>query len=260
MKRLQTLCTVAIILTLQSCKTPSYFLPAVTGNDISYLPKPMEVDSVKSKTYLSGSIAGLTLPYNSGNLDMGFLNVSRGQTFKHLNFAYGAYGFAGRTSDTHTNRGERQIAEFDNKNFYGGGLRTSLGFYDISGNAEFRLLSWENSLSFENGSYASFRKKYSTMNNPDVVSASKTVMYTTGAATEIIWHSKHRPVNQFAFRIFYGFTADLNSNLRQSNPTEEINGKAIDVAFFVKLNKFYGILNAGGNKGTSGKLSLGYAF
>ncbi|WP_293300087.1 hypothetical protein [Pedobacter sp. UBA4863] len=260
MKRFQTLSVVAIMLALQSCNTPSYFLPAVTGNDIAYLPKPMEVDSVKSKIHISGSIAGMTLPYNSGNLDMVFLNVSRGHTLKSLNFAYGVFGFAGRTTDENTNKGENQIVEFDNKNFYGGGLRSSLGFYDTSGNAEFRVLSWENSLSFENGSYSSFRKKYSTMNNKDIVSASQTMMYTTGAATEIIWHSKNRPANQFAFRIFFGFTADLNRNLQKSNPKEEIDGKAIDFAFFMKLNKFYGVLNAGGNKGLTSKLSLGYAF
>lgn len=260
MKRFHIFYLIVLYLFMQSCSTPSYFLPAVTGNDIAYLPKPMEVDSTSSKIYLSASIAGMTLPYNSGNLDLGFINISRGHTFKNINFAYGAFGFAGKTSDEYTNRGDKQIAEFDDKNFYGGGLRSSLGFYDTSGNAEFRLLSWENSLSFENGAYASFREKYSKMNDKEIMSASKTIMYTTGAATEIIWHSKNRPVNQFAFRIFYGFTAGLNKNLLESNPNRETTGKAIDLSFFVKLNKFYGILNTGGNKGFTSKLSLGYAF
>ena len=47
---------------LSSCSTPSYFVPAVAGNDIAYLPKPMESDSVKTKNYISASIAGLSLP------------------------------------------------------------------------------------------------------------------------------------------------------------------------------------------------------
>ena len=33
---------------LSSCSTPSYFVPAASGNDIAYLPKPMESDSVKT--------------------------------------------------------------------------------------------------------------------------------------------------------------------------------------------------------------------
>lgn len=259
MKRFQ-FASLLLLAILQSCSSPSYFLPAVTGNDISYLPKPMEADSVKSKIYLSASIAGMTLPYSSGEVNFGMLNVSRGHTFKYLNFAYGAYGFVGNTSDSYTNKGEKQIPEFDNKNLYGGGLRSSLGFYDTSGNTEFRLLSWENSLSFENGSYANFRKAYSIANNPDVISASKTVLYTTGGASEIIWHSKRNLKNQFAFRIFYGFTAGLTDNLKKSNVEASVSGRAIDFAFYVKLNKFYGIINTGGNKAFTSKLSLGYAF
>jgi len=245
---------------LLSCSAPSFFLPAVTGNDVAYLPKPMEVDSVTSKTYLSASIAGMELPHNSGSMNMGFINISRGHTIKNINFAYGAFGFTGKTSDEDTNGGEKQIPEFDDKNFYGAGLRTSIGYFDNMGNAEFRMLSWDNSLSIENGNYSSFRKRIIDINNKDIVSASKTVLFTTGISTEIIWHSKRKPVNQFAFRVFYGFTPGLNSNLRYSNPNASTEGKAVDFAFYFKLNKFFGIFNTGGNKGFTSKFGLGYSF
>lgn len=260
MKRFQFGYFILLIFFLQSCVSPSYFLPAITGNDISYMPRPMEADSAKSKTYVSMSIAQLNLPHNSGNLDFGLLNISRGHTFKQLNVAYGAFGFAGITSDEGTNKGKYQIAEFDGKGFLGGGLRTSIGFFDNMGNAEFRMLSWESSLSFENGRYSSFRKKYANLYDENVISASQTTLFTTGGASEIIWHLKNKPNTQFAFRFFYGFTAGLTDNLKKSNPNTSASGKAIDLAFYFKVKEFYGIINSGGNKGFTSKFSLGYAF
>ena len=90
---------------------------------------------------------------------MGFLNYSRGYTFKNINFAYGAFGFAGSTSyDSSFYGEENEIEGFDGKGIFDGGLRTSIGYYDNAGNAEFRILSWENALSFENGKNKVFLK------------------------------------------------------------------------------------------------------
>lgn len=245
---------------LCSCSTPSYFIPAAAGNDISYLPKPMESDSVKVKNYISASLGGLLLPYSSGDVNMGFLNYSRAHTLKNINIAYGAFGFAGATNyDREFNNKENPIPEFDGKSVFGGGFRTSIGYYDNAGNAEFRILSWENALSFENGNYASFRKRMKDLNDPNVISSTKTTLFTTGGATEIIWHGKRNYNNHFAFRLFYGITPGLNSSLR-SQYDLDVNGGAFDFAFYFKLNKFFGIINTGVNKGGTSKLSLGYSF
>lgn len=193
-----------LIISLSSCSTPAFFLPAVTGNDIAYLPKPMGSDSVKTKNYISASLAGLDLPYNTGSLGMGFVNYSRAHTTKNLNIAYGAFGFAGLTSYDEGFNDKSTPRDFDGKGFAGAGLRTSFGYYDQAGNAEFRILSWENALSFETGGYADFRKEMHDINDPDIISSKRTVMFTTGAASEIIWHGKRNYDNQFAFRLFMG--------------------------------------------------------
>jgi len=259
MKKLTPLSLLLLVLFYSSCSTPSYFVPAIAGNDVSYLPKPMGSDSIKVKNYISGSIAGLILPYSTGDLTMGILNFSRAHTTKNLNIAYGAFGFAGETSYDSEYGKKNSIPAFDGKGIFGGGLRTSIGYYDNAGNAEFRILSWENALSFESGSYADFRKEMKDSNNLDVISSAKTTFFTTGGATEIIWHSKRNYNNHFAFRLFYGITPGLNKSLKNQY-NENIKGGAFDYAFYFKFNKLYGIINSGVNKGVSSKISLGYSF
>lgn len=250
-----------ITLFLSSCTAPSYFVPAAVGNDIGYLPKPMESDSVKTKNYISASIAGLSLPYGTGDLNMGFLNYSRGYTFKNINIGYGAYGFAGSTSIGSNFYGnENKVAGFDGKGIFGGGIRSSIGYYDNAGNAEFRILSWENSLSFENGNYAKFRNTVFTSTDPEIINSSKTTLYTTGISSEIIWHPKKNIHNHYAFRLFYGFTPGLNESFNRTIIDEKPEGGALSSSLYFKMSKFYGIFETGVSKGASAKLSLGYAF
>lgn len=244
---------------ISSCSTPSYFVPAIAGNDVSYLPKPMGSDSIKVKNYLSASLAGLSLPYSTGDLTMGMLNYSRAHTTKNLNIAYGVFGFAGETNYDNSYNKTNGIPAFDGKGIFGGGLRTSIGYYDNAGNAEFRIISWENALTFESGGYADFRKQMKNSGNPDIVSSSKTTLFTTGGASEIIWHPKKNLNHHYAFRLFYGITPGLNNSLRNQY-NESINGGAFDLTFYFKLNKLYGIINSGVNKGASSKLSLGFSF
>lgn len=246
---------------LSSCSTPSYFVPAAAGNDIAYLPKPMESDSVKTKNYISASIAGLSLPYSTGDLNMGFLNFSRGYTFKNINIGYGAFGFAGSTSyDSSFYGEENEIEGFDGKGIFGGGIRSSIGYYDNAGNAEFRILSWENALSFENGNYSKFRNTMFNLNDPNIISTTKTTLYTTGISSEIIWHPKKNLNNHYAIRLFYGFTPGLNNSFNRGVVDEKPTGGAFSSSFYFKLRKFYGIIETGANKGGSAKFSLGYAF
>jgi hypothetical protein len=249
---------VVSVLLLNSCSTPSYFVPAIAANDVSYLPKPMGSDSVKTKNYLSASIAGLSLPYGSGDLTMGMVNYSRAHTTKNLTIAYGAFAFAGNAINNVAQNEYNPVPQFD-KGFIGGGLRTSVGYYQRSGNAEFRILSWENALSFEGGGYSELRKQLQDLNDINIISSTKTTVYTTGLATEIIWHPKRNFNNHYAFRLFYGVTPGLNNSLATPYYTH-VKGGAFDFAFYFKLNKLYGIINSGTNVGASSKLSLGYSF
>ena len=105
---------------LASCSTPSYYIPAAAGNDVSYLPKPMESDSIKVKNYISASVAGLEFPYATGSADLGFLNFSRGHTFKNINIAYGGYGFAGQARFGQAYNETNPAPKIDDKGIFGG--------------------------------------------------------------------------------------------------------------------------------------------
>lgn len=259
MNRLVALLFAFLILTLSACNSLSYFLPAVVGNDIAYLPKPMHSDSIKTKNYISASYANLSLPYATGELGMGFLNFSRAHTTKKLNIAYGAFGFAGNTYYP-TTYNSNTSSDFKNKTFLGGGLRSSISLYDIAGSTEFRMLGWENALSFENGSYADFRKAIKGINT-DTVSSTLTTLYTTGISSEIIFHTRRNLNNQFGFRLFYGITPGLRKSL-ENDPAARFanNGKAFDYSFYFKTRNVFGIFNTGGNRGYSAKFTLGYIF
>lgn len=248
----------SIALFISSCASKSFYIPAAAGNDISYLPKPMESDSIKVKNYISASLSGVSLPRNTGNIDLGFLNISRGHTFKNFNVAYGIYGFAGQASyDQEFNNGK---AELNGKGIYGGGLRSSIGFYDNAGNAEFRIISWDNSLSFENGSYATFRQEMYNLHASNIISSTKNSLYTTGISSEIIWHSKRNWDNHFAFKLFYGKSIGLNKSLENFAAGNTPKGGAFSSSFYIKLKNLFGIVDVNFNKNSGGKLSLGYAF
>ncbi|MDQ7948603.1 MAG: hypothetical protein REI78_01370 [Pedobacter sp.] len=251
---------IGLCLVMASCSTPSYFIPSISGNDITYLPRPMAADSVKHGNYLSASVGGLVMPFNN-SLTLGAINYNHAYTANGLTAAIGAFGWAGKTehiSATSTKATTTQL-EFNGKGFYGGGLRTSLGFYQSSGSTEFRILNWESSISYESGSYSSFRQEMSDLHDPNIFSSTKQTMFTTGGSTEIIWHPKRNPKNNFGFRLFIGFTDGLSESLNAQTQSA-VRGPASDFSFYFKLNKLFGIINSGANKGSASKLTLGYAF
>ena len=259
MKHLLRFYLASICIGFTACNTTSYFLPAAVGNDVAYLPKPMHSDSIRAKNYVSASYADLALPYGTGELNMGFLNFSRGHTTKNLNIAYGAFGFAGKTHlDEKFNT--KTSTDFKGKTFLGGGLRSSISFYDISGSTEFRMLGWENAVSFENGNYGDFRRAVKTVASADTIASTLTTIYTTGISSELIFHGKRNLNQQFGFRLFYGFSPGLTKSLRNQLNQSDKNGAAIDFSFYFKARRIFGIYNAGGNKGYSSKFTLGYSF
>ena len=223
------------------------------------MPKPMGADSIKSKTYVSGSFAGLTLPYSTGQINMGLLNISRAHTFKHLNISYGAFGAVGETRYNNQFKKPNTIAVNSYRGFTAGGLRTSIGFYDTMGKKlEFRVVSWENSLSFENGAYSSLRKELIALNDPDIITSAKTTLFSTGWATELIWHAKGNPDTQIAIRLFAGFTPGLKKSFN-TKETEDLGG-VMNWSLYFKSKRIFSNFDIGGSNGLAGKITLGYAF
>lgn len=248
---------------LCSCGTvsnlPVFYTPASTSNHISYLPKPMIADSVKSKNYISGSFSNNSLPYETGEMLMGFVNYNRSYVLQNLNFSYGGFLYLGGTSHGYENSLRKISDDFYDKGFYGFGLRSSIGFAQQSGNTEFRALNWENALVFEGGSYSSFTKAIRAKSDPLAIASDKTTLFTTGGSTEIIWYGKKNRERQYGFRLFLGATIGLQQNLNYTS--EKINGMASDFSFFFKIKNAYGIIGSGTNlMNHSGKLTLGYSF
>ncbi len=263
-KSLSLLAIVAGAILLQSCGSainnlPVFYTPAAVSNDVSYMPKPMMSDSVKVKNYISGSFSNSVLPYETAEMLTGFVNYNRSHVLKNLNFSYGGFAYFGGTSRGYENSTRKVSEEYYEKGFHGFGLRTSVGFAEQSGNTEFRILNWENSLSFEGGSYAEFRKNVRSKADPLAIAANQTTLFTTGGSTEIIWYGKKNRDRQYGFRLFLGTTVGLQRNINYTS--EKINGLASDFSFYLKIRNAYGILSSGANKlSNSGKITLGYAF
>ncbi|MEH3115966.1 hypothetical protein [Pedobacter terrae] len=72
-----------LIILSSSCRT--YISPALPGNNLGYLPRQMEADSVKTLTHASASFAGASSPGNgSVSFEMGMLNINRAIRLKDL--------------------------------------------------------------------------------------------------------------------------------------------------------------------------------
>lgn len=238
---------------------PVFYTPATTSNHMSYLPKPMRSDSVKTKNYISASFANNTLPYETGDMAMGFVNYNRSTVLNKINFSYGGFAYFGGNSQGYENSQRKINEDFYSKGFFGVGLRTSLGFAEQSGNTEFRILNWENALVYEGGSYASFRKDIRAKSDPLAIATNKTTLFTTGGSTEIIWHGRKNMDRQYGFRLFLGTTIGLQRDINYT--TEKISGMASDFSFFLKIRNAYGVLGTGTNlMNNSGKITLGYSF
>lgn len=267
-RNLKLLFYLSPLIVLYACSVkqyPGYYLPGALSNGVAYLPRPMEADSTKVKNYISAGISNVSQPYSSGELMAGNISFSRGHQTKNLNYAYGAFGYAGSiTEDTFNDFYNDKKRHFDGlygKGTYGGGLRAIIGFYDTSNRAEFRLLNWENALTFEGGSYSKFRKQVADSIN--VITTTKNIIYTTGFSSEIIWHSKKKVTTQYAFRLFYGFTPGLTKSMVVNTDLEErrMRDRVFSLSFYAKFNKlFLNYEGTGGENYRGARLNLGYAF
>ncbi len=240
-------------------KLPVFYTPAATSNHMAYLPKPMMADSVKSKNYISASFANNSLPFETGEMVMGFVNYNRSHVIDNINFSYGAFTYFGGTGNGYENAQRIVLKNFYDQGFIGLGARTSIGIAERSGNTEFRIISWDNAIVYEGGGYSSFRKNVRSTNDSLSISANQTTMFTTGGSTEIIWQGSKNKDRQYGFRLFIGSTIGLKRNINYTD--ERISGLATDLSFFLKIRKVYGIFSNGTNlRNNSAKITLGYSF
>lgn len=268
MKKIHFLLLILFGISFFSCT--SYLTPNMTGdNNISYLPRPLNVEEKKSKIYVSGDYV---YSASDGYLEMksGIVNASKGHTLKNINFAYGVFGFFGNASyqdTTASGRSSKTIENF-NKSFYGFGLRSTVGLHYNKNDFTFRYINWENAFSTELGNYAEYRKfiyDLQRSNGKETVYVSKqTILFTTGLSSEVVWNNVFDDDNsQFGFRAFFGITPNLRNNFKQVNnqTTNPIGDKiAVNVSTFIKVKRIFSNIQLGSEINTSLKFCLGYTF
>ncbi|MDQ0965796.1 hypothetical protein QFZ20_001199 [Flavobacterium sp. W4I14] len=258
-----------VVILTSSCRT--YLTPALPGNNMGYLPRPMEADSVKSLTHASASFAGASSPGNgSVSFELGMLNINRAHTFKGFNIAYGVFGYLGSAENTYQDNANNAKADYPpsfNKNMYGFGLRTSIGFHStsVNGNTDFRFINWENALSTESGAYADFRQEVynGKVYNYAGVSNRKR-FWTTGLSTEVIFRGMRNHDIKHAFRLFIGGTPGLANSFKYGDFADidkriKSSG-AWNLSYFLNVKKITLSFEIAENINLASKISLGYKF
>jgi len=249
------------VLLLSSCAdlSPTYYYhPALLNNDVAYLPKPLSTDSSKTAKYISVGVVSGIEPDVFDHYTYGTLNLSMAHTFKHLNIAYGAYGFSGTYGTTQF--GDTIRNGFNSKNFYGYGGRVSINAFKHYGIADIRFIGLEAHYSHESGSYANFRNTFYGAQSYYIDKS--TDLLTVGATTEVSWHGADDTNIQYGFRGFAGTTLG-NHNLYNSrsdysywsSSSEHINFSA---SFYFQHHQLFAIVENGGSEHTS--LRIGYRF
>lgn len=260
------LCFSALLLSISSCTT--YYTPAIVGNNMGYMAKPMVGDEQHTKNYVTGSFVAAAPPDNSINFRMGMLNIHRSHTFKTFNVAYGAFGYLGIADHiTPTSTTDPNYLNSFKENVSGVGVKTSIGLHSASknGNTDFRFINWENSINHESGNYATLRKQLHNqhLNKYDYVS-NLTTVWTTGLSSEIIFRSRRNNDTKHAFRLFFGFTPGLEKSFDNMNDSGKdnfvIDSQAFAFNYYFQFKKFSFTYEIGNNINLSNKLSLGYSF
>ncbi len=253
---------------LSSCST--YIAPALSGgNNIGYLPRPIQSDSVKSSTYISGDFGYFRDESEDIDFKIGSLNISRGHIVNHFNFGYGFFGFVGQANYVKPGDSSYGIDSFV-KSLYGGGLRITIGLQPLYSdqNFDFRILNWESAFSTENGAFYEYRKEL--YNGAPIPSGDYTFyvskqsnLFTTGLSTEGIFNSKwNKKSFRIGYRLFIGYSPWLKQRTKNVSGTASYTKDSTVICFssFFQYNRFFGNLETSQRYLSGSKFTLGYSF
>ena len=263
----------AFVLLMAACTR--FITPVMTGgNNIGYLPRPIYTDSIKTKNYVAAEYGTSSSSDGHLSFEYGSITFNRGHTYKKINLGYGVFGFAGQanysdtTSDGYYNE-PPPIPNFK-KSFYGGGLRTTIGYQIISknGNVNFRVINWENAFSIEKGDFTNYRKQLYQTNYTgsylDVYVSNLHQIYSTGLSSEIIWKNYLGVANlEGAIRLFVGYTPNLSRsyrNISNSYGDKTISNEIITFTTYLRYDHIFGNLQIGGDQNFGAKFAVGYSF
>jgi hypothetical protein len=205
--------TLLFCLALSSCSY-KYYAPGLYQNDVQNMLKPHSKDTVKNRTYATGTLLTQGGAAGQGNSTSGLLNIYRAHTIRHFNFAYGALGYAG--SYQKDNYENQTLVNTTHKSFLGYGFNGSTSWYVSGGNVDFRIIGVDLVYTHESGDFLAFRK--SVAGQPGVLSATQATMFSYSVFSEATFkldEDFNLCLKFFASRV----TGNINQYLHNSNAT-----------------------------------------
>lgn len=212
LKKKSLLLGITILFGFSSCITHLFYSPAMLGQDITYQPKPMLSDSVKTNYYVT-LLKGHHTAYNlTDDIKFTEMNASVAHALGKFNLAYSFAGLFG----TYTNYslGVLDPDYFQYKRFGAYCFRSSLNYVNQTENFEFRFPGLEFSYSKERGDFAAFRRYQATQAH--YFTNANTKLYTVGFSYELIWHPWRKQYKQYAFKVVNSKTYDNTEYMADS--------------------------------------------
>lgn len=186
-----------LILQFYGCY-PEYGI-ANSGGEPIYFTKPVYEDSAMTANYIGGKYSHtLGSAYSNKNeySYFGKLYVYRSYTQRYFNFSYGVFGYMGSYKVD-------KVEEYRGfKSFYGGGVSSEINLNIPFSIGNIRPIGFRGTLLYEDGDFASFRRKASSDSLANNLSASN-FTYNMSFTDEVVFKIKE---NSFGFYGAFGLT------------------------------------------------------
>lgn len=252
MRNLLHYCFVLLLFSSCSVTKPNQNLNPVSLNgNLKYLPRPLQADSVPSKTFISaGFIQFQGLNGDDARGEGGEFSISRAQIFRDFNIAYGATVSSGKMNY----KAFDKMGETLNEDKAGFGtllLQSSIQWTFVEENIEYRYLSLDLGYSKEFGDYKNIRNQFA--GNEYYTVATKTGIFSAGLSTEIALRR-----NNFsgALRVGLGRNFGTINYIKGSDVTKQSQMIA-NVSLYAKYSAIFAVLDIGTK---NSRVGLGYSF
>lgn len=252
MKNLLNFCIVLLLFSSCSVTKPNQNLnPILLNANLKYLPRPLQSDSVNSKTFISaGFIKTEGVNEEDARGGGGEFSISRAHIFKDFNIAYGASVTGGKiTYKTFDDAGK--FPKDEKASFGTLLLQSSIQGVMVDGNIEFRYLSLDFGYSKEFGNYKNIRNQF--LGNEYYTVVANTAIFSAGFSTEFALHK-----NNFsgAFRIGLGRNFGA-LNYSKGSYTGKQSRIVAEVSIYAKYKAVFVVLDYGSD---NARLGFGYSF
>jgi hypothetical protein len=233
---------------LASCS--HVYTPALYHQDIAYQPKPTSFDTAKTANYISIGMNNYLSTNFHDALVSGQISLSRAHVFDNFNVSYGGFGVFGDYQNSTSSSELGKPTNFNDKFFGAVGARASANAFTTNGRVDWRFIGFEAAYSHEFGSFANFRQ--SLYNQGGYYVDPRTVLFTIGLTTEVIFHNVNNPDIQHGIRGFIGTTLGHNAlddtyYTDQSATNKFYRDIFPKASYFIRVKKYFGVFEIGEN-------------